>query len=155
MQTANEQLEAELRQKDEEIRQKNTQLNQIQVCSLRHFPDVTLITTTSPLADLQRHLRQREEELLHKNEELRQKDARLGEQVNRNQQLTTQLREKDNSLRQREEELLHKNADISRLQGDVQTLQVSTWYTARRSQEYIKRGRDYRMPYNIIHCTAC
>ena len=122
-----------MRQKDEEIRQKNTQMNQIQVCSLRHFPAVTLITTTSSLTDLQHQLeqlatqlrekdnslRQREEELQRKYEELHQKDARLEEEINRNRQLTTQLREKGEELRQR-------NADISRLQGEVQTLQVST-----------------------------
>ena len=49
--------------------------------------------------------------------DLYQEHARLELQINRNQLLTTQLWEKD-------EELRRKNADISRLQGEVQTLQV-------------------------------
>ena len=74
---------------------------------------------TTQLREKDNLLRQRAEELQRNHEALRQKDARLEEEINRNQQLTTQLRVKDEELRQR-------NADISRLQRELQILQVST-----------------------------
>ena len=45
--------------------------------------------------------------------------------MTRVQQLTKQLREREGRLRQREEELKLKNATISRLQREIQRLQVS------------------------------
>ena len=48
-----------------------------------------------------------------------ERDARLEQQVNINQQLATQLRQGEERLLHKDEELRQKNADISRLQGAV------------------------------------
>ena len=59
--------------------------------------------------------------------DLHLKDARLEQLVDRNQQLTAQVKDKD-------EELQIRNANMSRLRGEVQTLQVTIiipwWITA-------------------------
>ena len=69
-------------------------------------------------------LEQQSTQLREKGEELQQRDLVITQKTALLEQQSTQLREKGEELQQKETQLQQRNADISRLQRDLQRMQV-------------------------------
>ena len=69
-------------------------------------------------------LEQQSTQLREKDEELQQRDLVISQKMALLEQRSVQLREKDEELQQKETQLQQRNADISRLQRELQRMQV-------------------------------
>ena len=125
MQAVDERHEAELWQKDEIIHQKDIQMNQLQVCininiMVHRHNSWTLYTyiICSGLADIG----QLQSESEQHTRAIQQLNAQLRESNNRHRQRKEELQIQ---LQQKDEELQQRSTDLSRLQREIQRLQVS------------------------------